>query len=106
MGCDYSYNCTKAEKLEDLGQTYNGDRMLFCRLEFENEHGYPLQPVEGVVVLRKYGATLETYAENVLSEDLSEEEFESKAKELAPKLALGDVGFDIHNNEEVAKMLA
>ena len=103
---DCSYQCTKATILENLGVDATNDRLLFCRLEFQNEHGHAMQDVEAIVVLRSYGATIVHDAGNILDDTLGDAEWDQKATALGDKLVSGDVGFDIHNQEEVAENLA
>lgn len=105
MGYDYSYNCTKATIREDMGADKRGDRILFCDLEFYNEHGHEMAPVRGIVALRSYGATIVSDASDILLDTLSEEEWEKTAEALGPMLDSGNVGFDIHNQEEIGKSL-
>ena len=108
---DYSYECTKATIRKDLGVDASGDRMLFCELEFQNEHGHPMQTQKAIVVLRDYGATIVSDAENILgplSAKPSDEELFSwsdRAEELGEMLDSGDIGFDIYNQEEIAEAL-
>lgn len=102
---DYSYECTKATIREDLGVDANGDRMLFCNLEFENENGHSMAPVDGIVVLRGYGATIATDACDILDDSLPDAEWGAKAEEFGEKLESGAVGFDIYNQEAIAEAL-
>ena len=111
MGYDYSYQCTKATVREDLGTDAKGDRMVFCDMEFENEHGHAMQPVQGIVVLREYGATIATDAEDILPElpsNCSDDElfaWDDQAEKYHERLLLGDVGYDIYNQEEIAEAI-
>ena len=95
---DYSYTCTSATPLRDLGRDSFGDRILLCGLEFETEDGHPMLGVEGIVALRSYGATIVTEMVDLLPNDLPE-------TVLQPLVDSGDVGFDIYNQEEIATRL-
>jgi hypothetical protein len=88
-----------------MGTDHNGDQMAFCHLEFNNEHNIPLAPIDGIVVLRSYGATLEPDPTNILPDDLNPNEWEDAVEEITDELNSTACGFDIYNGEEIAERI-
>jgi hypothetical protein len=102
MGIDYSYECTKAKIVKELG-TFGERRVLLCNLWFDDEHGHALAPAKKVVVVVEGGsADIEKYPENFLPEDADKATW----KRFQKLCDASDIGYHVYNDNELAKMLA
>src|SRR5262245_48515849 len=102
---DCSYECTKAEIVEDLG-TYNDHRILLCNLWFQDEHGHALATVKNVVVVATdKTADVEADAENLFEDSGGFMPFDEAVFLRFQKLC-HDIGYTVYNDGELATMLA
>lgn len=102
MGNDCTYKCTSISVIKKLQFEDKRNRdVLFCRFQCVDEHGHKLEKRTGVVLATKDYADLEVCADNVLSEDISDETY----KQLQALMDLNDVGYTFYNPEEVAQKL-
>lgn len=99
-----NYTCQKATVIQDLTNEYhirdNIHQLLFCELQFCDEHGNQFAPVQGVVVIENQNADLLHYAINALREPVS------AMSELAlDVLCDGAPRWEVSNPEELHTML-
>lgn len=100
---DFSYVCTKATVRNELelAAPSTANRVLLCDLEFEDEHGHALAPVQNaIVVVGDEWADVERYPENLLREDARDEEWK-----LVEALCQNSPTYNVYNGKELAAML-
>ena len=110
MGYDYSYDCTRAEIVEEL-LVYGETKVLLCNLWFQDEHGHDFAPDEDVVVVwHGYkdadggAADVEDCAENLFEDSDGLLPYDEAIHERFSKLCR-DIGYSVYNKDELGKML-